>query len=724
MSKRIVALLLCLLMCVSVLVGCTPRIKFDSDIKGAYITMYLTDEVYNFDPAYAYMNEEAESIVSLMFSRLFTLNSNGKIQKDLAKEYEYSENEKTKEYTLTITLRDAWWSDKIKLTADDVVFAWKRILSAENSFACASLLFDVKNARAAKAGNCSIDDLGVCALNDNTVEITFEKPIDYEQFLINLTSLALAPLREDYVTKGDDWAKRSSTMVSSGPFKLSKIKYSDNSNTRYTDINGDELDPTGVPAPYQEPKNLSEATFDLLVLERNAYYDRDPSEDKLDLNEAVEPFRIIVSYIKSDEELLAAFRGQSSVEYFLREADGSISKDKETGEPIRGSVRDNIFYMGAIPLSLRNDESLMKNADITNALSTMSFYLNQDALIDGDALFAVKEVRQALSLALNRASIAQALVLADPATGLIPSGIFDKGNKGDFRKEVGDLLATSDEMAKAQEILATAKIDDKVIKPSNYSFSITVNANDDGQLYLAEAAVEAWTQLGFKVELNKRGTIRNNDYYEPTASIPDDLCDDLYTEDLLNRNYEVAIVDYCAYSADAYSMLAPLAADFSGMIDAANGYEMVPHLTGYNSERYNLLIEAIYYLPYFADITAKDYTSFVGYDSAEVFQALLDQISQVYSENNVDPKKPEEGRVKLLHAAEKLLMEELPIIPVVFNKNATIGTSALKGIKNDKYVAYKFNSAQLKNYEQYLEEFASLYTDFDVVYYNYYNKKK
>ena len=139
MSKRVIALLLCLLMCMTALLGCSERIKADSEVKGAYMTMFLTDEIYNFDPALAYMNEEAESIVSLLFARLFSLDANGKLKYELAEEYEINEDDKTKEYTMTITICDAWWSDKIQLTADDIVFAWKRILNSENSFACAPL---------------------------------------------------------------------------------------------------------------------------------------------------------------------------------------------------------------------------------------------------------------------------------------------------------------------------------------------------------------------------------------------------------------------------------------------------------------------------------------------------------------------------------------------------------------------------------------------------------
>ena len=97
MSKRVIALLLCLLMCMTALLGCSERIKADSEVKGAYMTMFLTDEIYNFDPALAYMNEEAENIVSLLFARLFSLDANGKLKYELAEEYEINEDDKTKE---------------------------------------------------------------------------------------------------------------------------------------------------------------------------------------------------------------------------------------------------------------------------------------------------------------------------------------------------------------------------------------------------------------------------------------------------------------------------------------------------------------------------------------------------------------------------------------------------------------------------------------------------
>ena len=76
MMKKIISLVLCLIMLASALVGCAKK---DPTDKGAYVTMYLTDPVYNFDPALAYGNESALKVISLLFEPLFRLDDNGKV---------------------------------------------------------------------------------------------------------------------------------------------------------------------------------------------------------------------------------------------------------------------------------------------------------------------------------------------------------------------------------------------------------------------------------------------------------------------------------------------------------------------------------------------------------------------------------------------------------------------------------------------------------------------
>ena len=150
MSKRILALLLCVVMLVPSFVGCSKKAEGD---VGAYITMYLTDEVFDFDPANAYFNQNALNVTSMLFDTLFTLSDSGKVQKSLVKSYKVREDQKTGEHFMEITLNEAYWSNGIRLSSEDVVFAWKRLLKFSNNYEAASLLYDIKNARAVKEGD-------------------------------------------------------------------------------------------------------------------------------------------------------------------------------------------------------------------------------------------------------------------------------------------------------------------------------------------------------------------------------------------------------------------------------------------------------------------------------------------------------------------------------------------------------------------------------------------
>ena len=158
-------------------------------------------------------------------------------------------------------------------------------------------------------------DLGIYALNETQLQIYFEGKIDYEQFLLKLTSHALAPLREEIVTRNDDWAKKPSTICSSGPFKIRKVSFVEDSQ--------------------------------ILILERNQYYYRNASKDPV--TKSVLPYRIIVDYTKTAEEIMQMY---------------------ENGE---------IFYVGDIPLSMRG--AYKDKANIMDALSTHAYVLNQNAVV-------------------------------------------------------------------------------------------------------------------------------------------------------------------------------------------------------------------------------------------------------------------------------------------------------------------------------------------------------
>ncbi len=624
--KRVISLLLCVFMLVPVMASCAKK---DENDKGAAITMYLTQQVYDLDPAKAYNNESALRLVSLVFDNLFVIDENGKLKKSLAESYEIKEDEKANEYKMVITLKETKWTDGTQVTANDVYYAWTRVLQSDNDFAAACLLFDIKNARAAKEGNVSIDDVGISA-NNLELEITFEGKIDYDQFLINIASYALCPLREDIVGKTTDWAKKPSTICSSGPFRLKKVSYKE----------GEES----------------------LLLERNAYYFRDIEKD--DIDESVTPYRIIVDYTLSDEEIMTKY------------ANGEI------------------FFVGDIPLSMRGNYKDHK--DIVDTMSTHLYMLNENVVISeynasgfkklastsdlkkgdaykptesaltwergevtGEKIFANPVVREAMSLAIDRDAIADAVVFARAATALVPYGVYDSTSKKDLFREVGsDILATSSKMTDAKQLLENAGFN-----ASKYMFSISVAAYDDVHMKIAEMVQAAWTELGFHVQIKAIDVVTNTDTMKSIDSVPEDIVDDLFAESVQAGYFEVAAIDYTALSADAFSVLAPFAKCFTGrnaesVSDGTGNIEFVinSHITGYNSEEYNALIERAY------------------------------------------AQKDIEARASILHEAEQLLLKDLPVIPIIFNQNLTLEHDDLSKVDYTYYGTMIFTKTKLKDY--------------------------
>ena len=700
MLKKIIALLLCVLMMIPFFSSCAKR---DENDMGPMITMYLADEIYNFDPAYAYYNSGTLSIVSLMFETLFKLDDKGCIKNALVDSYEYIENPDKDEYKLEIILKDTCWSNKDPLTTDNVVYTWKRLLNPKNSFEAASLLFDIKNARAVKEGDISIDDLGVEANTSKMLTVYFEGAIDLEAFLLNLTSVATAPLPESYIEKDADWAKKGATMICSGPFKLGKTRYVYVSSEDYNV----EIDPKSsedvllqdyVYDDYvlDEWGNQLKAKSDCLakrlsyfVLERNSYYYRDPEEDAVD--KSVTPHRLLVNCMMSAKELEAEYR------------------------------ENHIFYIGNIPCTLRKDanSTIAQQANLTDSMSTFSLYLNQDAVINGEKLFASAEVRQALSLAIDRTAIANAVIYAKAATGIVPNGVFESGasqtkffffteEAETFRDNANnDLISATADMTEAKALLKKAGITD----PSRYSFSINVARYDEANIIAVELIAKAWNKLGFDVEVNMIKPIENNDILKAIANdennVMTDICDDLFVESFTRETYEVIAFDYTAFSADAFSVLSSFAKSFAGMKFDMENYILQPHRTGYDSEEYNNLMEAIYYVPYFANLDRETSSDFLGiYDTVEEFQAVYDTVKAVYDANGITPSNEvsdwRKQKAALLHKAEELLLTDLPIIPVLFNQHASAYNSdLLTDVSSNYYVPELFTDATIKDYLDY-----------------------
>ena len=228
-AKKFIALFLTAAMLVTgamSIAGCGKRADDD---KGATFLMYLASDPsnLNLDPARLIYSAEAIKYMGLLYEGLFVMDENGKLQKGMAKNWTITENEEKGEYIIEFELKSSRWnSDGVPVSADDFVYAWKRILDPDFSSPAAPLLFWIKNARAVKEGDMTVDDLGVYALDTTTLQVTFEHKVDYNKFMENCASIALVPLRSDVIDPApEDWAKKPMTLYSSGPFALKQMEY-------------------------------------------------------------------------------------------------------------------------------------------------------------------------------------------------------------------------------------------------------------------------------------------------------------------------------------------------------------------------------------------------------------------------------------------------------------------------------------------------------------------
>lgn len=574
--KRTISLILAAVMLCCCLGACSSLSKDD---RGAIITMYLTDQIYDYDPIVGFNDTAKAKIISLVFEGLTTLDEDGDWKKGMMKSYEYTEPEdEDGSYKLLIELCSSKWSDGRAVQADDFVYAWKRIVEPTTKCEAASLIYDVKNAYDIKMGDASVDDLGIRAVETYKLEIEFEHKINLDEFFKTCASVALVPLREDKVSNEDDWAKRASTMVTNGPFDVRNITY------------GEEL-----------------------TLERSSYYRRDTDSNQA-LDKYVIPYRLLVQYSK----------GNASAQAGLFD-DGAI------------------FYLGEMAIESRSNYE--KEAEVRDSAITTAYYINTE-----NELFEKAEVRRALSLAIDREALAELAVFAKPATGFIPNGVNDAGAKGDFRKEGGDILSAGADLDEAKSLLRSAGV-------TSGRFTLTVR-DTNYDVYIANAVAEAWNSLGFNVKVDALGSkaIQNEVAGQSV------IYTDLYNEAFANGDFDIIAVDYNMLAPSAFGALAPFAAEFSGNgVDMeSDDYDVYSHITGYNSDDYNELIEKAY----------------KEEDSA--------------------------AKAEILHEAEKLLLDDMPVIPVLFVQDAYVSSNVLSGIKNT-YWGRDFKKMKMKNYMEYKE---------------------
>ncbi|MBE6567519.1 MAG: hypothetical protein E7657_02535 [Ruminococcaceae bacterium] len=617
--KKIVSLLLVAVMLVGMigtLSGCGK--------KNAEIRIYVGDQIYDFDPTLAFVDDNATRIMSLIYEPLFLLKENGDVAPGLAESYKIIEDEEKGIYQMEIQLRETYWNDgKNKVLADDLYFAWKRILEPGFKSQAAPLLYDVKNATRVKQGDASPDEIGLES-NKDVFTITFEGKIDYEAFLRNLTSVALSPIRETKVGKATEpdteyWAKSVAHIATNGPFAIRS----------WNKLTGE------------------------FTLQKNEYYHVSESN----IEDGKKTKDVTPSFLQmqwTDENFEADYMDDMNA--FLDDTFNNLYSLTDVAEKA-------IFCVGAMPMDKDLRLEYFEDAEIFDALSTYSFVFNTSK-----APFDNENVRRALSMVIDREYLAEELVFAKPADGLISPAVWDSVKKKvSFRSQhTGDALINT-KATDAEFEAAIALLDDV-----DTSAPIVLTVRDTvEERFIAEYVAEKWSELGFDVETNY--VLADTEVWAKVKGEPGrdadigvdklvTVLDDGIQAAYISGEFDVLGMDYNMYSTNALTALCGFTTLWNGngleyVIDEEgenpSTSEIQLHCSGFSDPAYDAIIERA--------LAEKDLTK----------------------------------RAAILHEAEAYLLSKMPIVPVLYNQNYYV-VEKLGGLDFDGYGNPVFTHARLK----------------------------
>lgn len=533
--KKILSFALALAICVICFAGCSQIDPDDGTGKGAIIDMYMGTKVYDLDPALTYTDENTAKILSLIFEGLMKVDKNGKLEKALMKDYELEEVEiddnGTTRWEMDITINTTHWSDGSLVQTNDIIYAWKRILDPAFKTEAAAMLYCIDGAEERKMGKISEDDIGIYSSSKSKMTIQFKVGVTEEmidEFLYNLASLALVPVRETKVKAyPDTWSKASSDLSTNGPFKVSVFS------------------------------NKEGMEKQSITLERSKYYYLSQETDTEAIDKFVTPYRLVFHF---EEPLDRSY----------------VYSEKATTDIIDMIKENKLFYAGDLSGKIIDnfDKSDVKYNDVA---STYTYYFNMaEGKIGSNPV-----IRKALSVALDRAAIAAALNNgSEAATGLIPSMIFNTKKGTSFREVGGNVIPTGD----AAQLLAG--VDVSKYEPI-YLYYLADATNDSYQSAqwgymskektIATAAKSAWEALGFKVVLKGVTAAEYAKVYESGAY------------DVIGLDYQMTsayALSALSPFAKTYSGRVDVKDNGTSLV-----YTQLTHVTGYYNASYDEMIK-------------------------------------------------------------------------------------------------------------------------------------
>ena len=312
-------------------------------------------------------------------------------------------------------------------------------------------------------------------------------------------------------------------------------------------------------------------------------------------------------------------------------------------------IENNVTFIMA-DATLAERAEYADKAIVADHTSTYTYVFNTS-----HPLFADVNVRRALTAAIDRNAIIEAITFGKAADGFIPDV---SGGSCDT------LIKAGVSPERAQKYLDQA---DQSVVRANRTFTLTIDSDEQSKA-IAEIVKQAWEGLGFTVNISvvsatmtelANGTV----IYD--SGIQYLIKDASYG----NFNYDVIAVDWQTFTNDSAAGLATLTSDYNGMGKEQNHADPALGQADYAVARKNI----------------------AAWSDAEYDKLVAAALACTDSDE----------RAKKLAAAEEYLVKMAPVCPLVFNQSFIFEGKKISKVKFDGLGNFSLTNAKLKGYKNY-----------------------
>lgn len=196
-----------------VMLAACGKSSSSTSAKSQVMNVAVTAQMATLNPAKYSDNVSSEAIQNT-YEGLYRFDTKNRAV--LAGATKVTVNKSKTVYTFTLR-KNAKWSNGDAVTAQDYVYAWRKVVNPKTASPNSSRFDPILNGEAVRTGKKSVSQLGVKALGKYKLQVTLKAPIEYFQEM--LAGAPFMPVDHKVAAKyGSNYGTSASKAVYNGPF--------------------------------------------------------------------------------------------------------------------------------------------------------------------------------------------------------------------------------------------------------------------------------------------------------------------------------------------------------------------------------------------------------------------------------------------------------------------------------------------------------------------------